>query len=111
MKWKYDNCAYCGHCQRWISKIALASNSLGAQICPYCHGRVRVKRHPHDLPKEPCLTFEEVAENSKTVQESNESVQKYSNEDNITACAEGRKNTLGIYSVRRKKFLSSPQNK
>jgi hypothetical protein len=36
------------------------------------------------FPKRPCLTFEEVVENSKTVQEFNENVQKYSDENNTT---------------------------
>jgi hypothetical protein len=83
-------------------KTALASNSLGAQICPYCRSRVRAKRHPHDLPKKPCLTFDKVAENSKTVQESNENVQKYSDEDSTTV-AEERKNTFALYFMHGKK--------
>ena len=64
MNSKYDHSAYCSHCQRWISKTALVSNSSGNQMCPYCHSRVRVKRHVHDLSSRSRLTFE--AEDSKT---------------------------------------------
>jgi hypothetical protein len=71
MNRKYEHSAYCSNCQRWIPKQALESNSLGAQMCPFCHNRVRVKRHPHDLPQRTFIAPEEVAENSKTVKESN----------------------------------------
>jgi len=64
MNRKYDYYAYCSHCQRWILKIALVSNSLGAQTCPYCHSRVRIERHLHDIPGMSRLVFDKAAENS-----------------------------------------------
>ena len=67
MNRRYDHSAYCCRCQRWILKTALASNNLGAQICPYCHRRVRAKRHLHDLPRKECSAFAEVLERSQIV--------------------------------------------
>jgi hypothetical protein len=64
MNRKYDYYAYCSHCQRWILKTALVSNSLGAQTCPYCHSRVRIERHLHDIPGMSRLVFDKAAENS-----------------------------------------------
>jgi hypothetical protein len=68
-------------------------------MCPFCHNRVRVKRHPHDLPQRVFIMSEEVAENSKTVKESNGNLMKDSYE-NGTATAEERRSVFGARGTR-----------
>ena len=38
-------------------------------MCPYCHNRVRLKRHPHDLPRKSLLTSDKMVGDPKTLQE------------------------------------------
>ena len=67
MNRKYDHSAYCSHCQRWILRTNLVFDNSGYEKCPYCHGRVRMKRHLHDLPRKPHVVLDEVTEKPDTV--------------------------------------------